>query len=138
MRRPRKPRDPFGKAFDPFAKGGKKANPPAPRRQDLEDQLCAAIADKRLVLMLYGDDRAERLYAPYAVYYSTADPDRVLVTGTQIDNPGDPLDKYVPRNFEVGRISGLTVTDTKFQRDARFDRHDSKFDNGIICCIDGV
>lgn len=140
MRRPRKPRDPFGKASDPFgkrrdpfAKGYKQPDPPAPRNYEFERLLCSAIEQELLVLLRYDDDRDDRLFEPSAVYHSTQD--KVLVSGVQIDNPADPRDRHVPRNFEVGRLSRLTITDTHFKPDPRFDRFAEKFQNGIICCI---
>jgi hypothetical protein len=111
-------------------------DPPAQRRPEIEGALCEAIAKLLLVEFRYKDDMAFRLFAPYAVYHSPKD--KVLVTGTQIDNPGDPLDRYVPRNFEVGLIRDLNVTSTNFQPDPRFNRFDPKFEHGVICAIQRV
>ena len=106
---------------------------PAPRNIAFETTLCEAVGRRVLVEMQYKDDATFRLFAPYAVYSSTQD--KVNVTGTQIDNPSDPFDRYVPRNFEVGLIRGLRLTDKHFEIDSRFDRFDRKFQNGVICSV---
>jgi hypothetical protein len=55
--------------------------------------------------------------------------------GTQINNPGQPLDRYEPRIFEIGKISNVRVTETAFKADARFDRFDPRYKGGIICSV---
>lgn len=135
IRRPRKPSG-WGSTTrrprNPFAPP-KAEKRPVMRRLDLEGQLCEAIQSRKLVEIMYDDDVAHRLYAPHAVYHSTKD--KVNVSGTQIENPGDPLDRYEPRNFEVGRITSLRVTGTDFQADPRFDRFDPRYKEGIICSV---
>ena len=83
------------------------------------------------VTLRYEDDSANRLFEPTAVYRSTKD--KVSVSGTQIRNPEKPQDGFEPRNFEVGKIRSLQLTDQQFTPDPRFDRSDEKYAHGIIC-----
>ena len=106
---------------------------PAARRHDLERRLCEAVRARVLVRLRYKDDVSERLIAPYGVYTSTKD--KVLLACTQIDNPGKPLDRWEPRNLEVGLMTSVTLTDEKFQPDPRFDPSDARYQNGFLCRI---
>lgn len=128
-RSPRRPR------FGGFGtkKTAKPKEPPAPRRPDLEDTLCRAIRERVLVRLRYKDDLADRLFEPAAVYVSTRD--KVCVSGVQIQNPADPMSNLEPHNFEVGKISALSLTDQGFVVDPTFDRFDPKYANGIICSV---
>lgn len=102
-------------------------------KHDLERILCDAIADKVLVNLRYRDDVVDRLVAPYGVYTSTKD--KVLLASTQVDNPGKPLDRWEPRNLEVGLMTVVRLTNTKFQPDPRFDPSDARYQNGFVCRI---
>lgn len=119
--------NPFGRSSD---------DEPAPRRRDLEQALCRAIEGRVLVRLRYKDDVVDRLIAPYGVYTSTKD--KVNLACTQIDNPGKPLDRWEPRNLEVGLMRSVSLTDTKFQPDPRFDPSDSRYQNGFICRVQRV
>lgn len=112
---------------------GKQEKPPAARNFAFEQALCQAIAQRVLVLITYEGDFISRTFAPHAVYYSTAD--KVNVFGIQIDNPADPLERHVPRMFEVGRIVSLSLTAANFQPDARYNRFDSRYQYGVICGV---
>ena len=125
--RPRGPRNPFVPK--------KQVEEPAPRNFNYERLLCTAINKHLRVVLKYELDLRDRLFEPNAVYFSTADQQRVLVTGTQVRNPDDPRGRSVPRNFEVGKISSVGLTEEEFQPDRRFNRFDEKFANGIICSI---
>jgi hypothetical protein len=107
--------------------------PPAPRKMALESQLCDAIADRVCVLICYEQEAFEREYEPAAVYWSERG--RVLVSGVQVRNGGNPTEKSRPHNFEVGLIRSLTVTKIKFVPDPRFDRRNPKYARGIICSV---
>lgn len=76
---------------------------------------------------------ADRLIAPYGVYTSTKD--KVNLTCTQIRNPEKPFDSWEPRNLEVGKMTRVSLTDTKFQIDARFDPRDTRYERGFLCCV---
>lgn len=95
--------------------------------------LCDAVSKLLLVNIRYEDDFIDRLVAPYGVYFSTKD--KVLLACTQIENPGKPLDRWEPRNFEVGLMKSVTLTNEGFKPDPRFDPRDPRYQNGFICCI---
>ncbi|MPR06302.1 hypothetical protein [Microvirga tunisiensis] len=122
---PKRPTSPFASS--------KQADQPYPRKPHLERQLCEAIQVRKLVEIRYEDDLSYRLIAPHAVYKSTKD--KVNVVGTQISNPGQPMDRYEPRIFEIGKIADVRITGTDFTPDARFDRFDPRYKGGIICSV---
>lgn len=123
---------PFGGARkNPFATP-KKQDTPVPRRFDLERILCGAIKERKLVTLAY-EDHVLRTFQPTAVY--TTSKDKVCVSGVQITNPAKPLDNLEPHNFEIGKITALSVTDRDFVVPSNFDRFDKKYANGIICSV---
>lgn len=133
----RGPRNPFGGFKPPKPpKPPKFTEPPAPRRRDFEDLLCAAIARGVCVELRYqgsdGPDRRFRRYGPAAVYYADASHMAVNVSGEILVNPDEPT-KTGPITFEVGKIIDLRLTDLPFQRDPRFNPHAAKYRHGIIC-----
>lgn len=107
--------------------------PPAPRRFDLEGELCDAISKRMRVLIWYEDDVSEREFEPAAVYWTETG--RVCVSGVQVRNGADPTEKSRPHNFEVGLIRTLAVTKTGFVPDPRFDRNNPKYTRGILCSV---
>ena len=107
---------------------------PAARRWDFERLLCEAISKRVLVNLRYKDDRHDRLVAPYAVYNSSKG--KVLLACTQITNPEKPLDRWEPRNLEVGLMTSVALTDTQFKVDSRFDPFDARYQNGFICRVE--
>jgi hypothetical protein len=107
---------------------------PAPRSLQIENQFCAAIRERQIVQLRYKDDVSWRLFAPHAVFHSSTE--KVLVTGTQVENPSKPWDRYEPRNFEIGLIKAMTLTDDKFTPDHRFNSRDERYSHGVICAVD--
>ncbi|HJU16408.1 MAG TPA: hypothetical protein VJ770_08050 [Stellaceae bacterium] len=103
------------------------------RQTTLESALCRAIQERLLVRLEYDRDFAPRLFAPHAVYRSTRN--KINVSGTQIENPMQPLDSFEPRIFEIGRIRACEITFHHFQPDTWFDRLDPRYQNGIICSV---
>lgn len=95
-----------------------------------ERKLCEAITTRRLVEFRYEGDVAFRLFAPHAVYYST--PDRVSISGAQLQNPGDLLASHTPRVFGVATIRGVRITSHQFSPDPGFSRCDPRYKKGII------
>ena len=116
-----------------MAKRPSSERPPARRNFGFEKTLCEAITKKVLVRLRYDDDVAERLVAPYGVYRSTKD--KYLLACTQIDNPEKPLDRWEPRNLEVGLMTSVSLTKSEFKPDTRFDPHDARYQNGFVCRI---
>lgn len=113
--------------------GAKPADRMAPRNQRFEELFCRAVTERLLVELRYNQDPSPRLFAPHAVYTSTVG--RTNVFGTQVENPSQPLDAYEPRIFEVGLVRTLRLTDTSFRPDHRFEPHDPRFRNGIVCSV---
>lgn len=123
-------------ARNPFGMAKSHDDVPAPRNFGFESSLGEAMKKLVLVRLRYKDDIPERLIAPYGVYRSTKD--KYLLACTQIDNPGKPLDRWEPRNLEVGLMRTLVLTDTQFQPDTRFDPFDARYSNGFVCRIQRV
>jgi len=111
----------------------KQEDRPGLRKPHFEQQLCEAIRARKLVEIRYEDDLTFRVFAPYAVYNSTKD--KVNVSGTQVSNPSQPLDRNEPRVFEVGKITAIRPTEIAFTPDHRFDRLDPRYKDGIICSV---
>ena len=105
----------------------------APRNDEMEAKLCAAIRDRLVVSLLYDDDLFSRLFAPYGVYLAAKK--RVLVVGTQIEAPATSLELFEPLYREVGKIAVLTITRYPFVADKRFDVSDHRYINGFICRV---
>lgn len=123
-------------ARNPFGMSKSQDDVPAQRNLAFESSLCEAMKRLVLVRLRYKDDIQERLIAPYGVYPSTKD--KYLLACTQIDNPGKPLDRWEPRNLEVGLMRSVVLTDTEFQPDPRFDPLDARYCNGFVCRIHRV
>ena len=123
---------PVTKIRNPF-KTPKQEDLPARRKPEFENMLCEAISKRVQVELCYERELITRCFEPYGVYKSTRD--KILVAGTQIDNPNKPRDRFKPHNLEVGKISRLTLTSTVFTPDHRFDPTDSRYANGFICRI---
>lgn len=106
----------------------------APRQPHIENQLCSAIRERKIVRLRYKADAAQRLFAPHAVFHSSTE--KVLVTGMQVENPSKPWDRYEPRNFEVGLIKDIALTKDAFAPDQRFSSSDDRYRYGVICAVD--
>lgn len=123
------------KGFGGYKPPPKPKKPAAPRNFGYERTLCEAISKLAVVELKYDDDIQWRTYEPHCVHHSTDDQNQVNVFGHQARNPNKPLDKPASRNFEVGEIAAIRITDAKFQRPREFDRNAPLFKAGIICCI---
>lgn len=127
----RRPTPGFGTRL---GKPSAKAKPlPAVRQIEYERRLCEAIRMLVRVELRYHDDMAFRLVEPTAVYESS--PGQITLSGTQVVNPAQPSESLKPRNFEVGRIVALRLTDNRFVPDPRFDPRDPKYKLGILCSV---
>lgn len=116
-----------------FAVGiGKQQKPPAPRRYDYENMLCAAIKDRLIVEVQYDGDMYRRRYEPHIVYRSATA--KILSYGIVLAdaNFGQELG---PHNFEVGLIRDLRLTTDHFQPPPIFDRSRDAYKGGILCSI---
>jgi hypothetical protein len=108
----------------------KNSNIITPRNHQFEHDLCNAISKRVLVKLKYDTDTVERTFACYAVYHSSTG--KVLVVGTQIDNPAEPSENYKPRNLEIGKLQSVRLTDIGFIPDERFDPNDKRYINGFL------
>jgi hypothetical protein len=106
---------------------------PAARNLQLESKICSAITKRVRVKLQYEDDALARMFEPHAVYHTSKG--KVCVSGNMISNPNDLSDELGAHNFEVGRLRSLSLTDTSFIPDPRFNRNDPKYRFGIICSI---
>ena len=103
-----------------------------------ESQLILAIRKHRVVHFNYQNQLYTRAFEPYIIYYSPTDPNKVLVGGTQTKNNLKPLEQPSPLNFEIVDISWLTISDSVFDYDSRFDPNDNEYKNGKISIIENV
>lgn len=107
------------------------------RKMNFERTLCEAMRGRFVVELRYGNngtrDISHRVFEPHAVYETGKD--NIAVTGLQTSNPSKPLDKASIRNFFVGNIVDLRVTDRKIDPTARIDRTEARFAGGILCGI---
>jgi len=111
----------------------KAPKPVAPRNYGFEQLLCQAIRRRVLVEMRYERDGADRTIAPYVVFES--EPNDICLSCFQISNPAKPQDGDEPRNFTVGKIAALRLTEATFAIDPRFNRADAKYRHGVLCSV---
>jgi hypothetical protein len=104
---------------------------PARRSVYLESLLCVAIRKRILVKLQFKDRVAERLFEPTVVYLSRKH--QPSVTGLEIADPDKPLNNLELRNFEIGEIRSVFLTEQAFVVDPVIDRFDGRYANGIIC-----
>lgn len=109
--------------------------PAAPRDFGHERTLCDAIGKLAVVELKYKDDMQWRTFQPHCVHHSSDDQAQVNVYGEMTSNPNEPNAKLGPRNFEIGRLTAIRITDAKFERPREFDRFAALFKAGIICCV---
>ena len=105
--------------------------PPERRSVYLESLLCIAIRKRVLVKLQFKEYIAERLFEPTVVYLSKNH--HLCVTGVQIADPEKPLINPEFRNFEIGEIRSVLLTEQAFVIDPVVDQFDGKYANGIIC-----
>jgi hypothetical protein len=99
----------------------------------VQNLLCKAIQEKRVVELRYQQDSFFRKFEPHAVYYSTKD--NICVSGTQTQNLNKPLEESEPRIFDLSEIREARLTPLAFTPDPRFNRSDPRYKNGIICSV---
>ena len=97
----------------------------------LESLLCIAIRKRVLVKLQFKEYIVERLFEPTVVYLSKKH--QICVAGIQIANLEKPLDDAEVRNFDIGAMRNVFLTEQAFVIDPRVDQSDCKYANGIIC-----
>ncbi len=106
---------------------------PAERNYHLEQQLCMAVQQRRVVRLRYEHDLHYRRFEPYVVY--RAPEGRVLVGGIRTRDEKVLHKKPGPRRFEVGLITDLQVTDERFEIDPRFNADKEEFTRDPLCSV---
>lgn len=95
--------------------------------------LCGAIDGLHIVKIKYDDDFQARTYAPHIVYRNKNN--ELLVSGTQLENPAEPMERDVPRNFSLSKITDVAITDKTFKPHPSFSRFDERYQYGVICYV---
>lgn len=95
--------------------------------------LCEAIEKRQIVRLRYDDDYIDRTFAPYIVYWSSKR--NMLVSGYQIENPAEPLERNEWRNLDIDKIRTLSITNNAFRPDSGFDPFHKRYSAGIICHV---
>lgn len=106
-------------------------DPLARRSIYLEFLLCIAIRKRVLVKLQLKEYIVDRLFEPTVVYL--AKNHHLCVSGVQISDPEKPLINPQFRNFEIGEIRGVLLTEQAFVIDPVVDPFDARYANGIIC-----
>lgn len=128
------------KKSTPWQMFGKKQAPktetPALRRPDLESVICEAIRKRAVVRLRYKSELNWRTYDPHAVFTSSTG--KILAVGTQTKDDSSPLKAPEPRNFEVGLIGQISITEETFKPDPRFSSFGEEYSHGVICAVDRI
>lgn len=114
----------------------KKQESPASRRLDFESTLCEAVRKRLVVRLRYKSELNWRTYEPHAVFHSPTG--KILAVGTQTRDDSSPLNAPEPRNFEVGLIGQISITDETFNPDPRFSSFGEDYGHGVICAVDRI
>jgi predicted DNA-binding transcriptional regulator YafY len=111
-----------------FGSNDWEADKPPERRPDLEQSLCEAIRQRRLIHLLYQDDLKPRIFAPYILFHARRG--RVCVAGYQAALGG-------MRTFSLHKVQRIEITDDPFMPDPNFNSSSADFGHsGIICSVE--
>ena len=99
----------------------------------IQDEICAAIKERKVIKFTYGREIATRTFEPFVVYKTKSK--HIHVSGFQSHNTANPLDKRGWRNFEVADITSLVVTDEVFTLDQSFNPSNTRYAAGVICYV---
>jgi hypothetical protein len=116
--------------FSPSVRGDDGA--PAPRNQQWERAFARAIEARVLVEVIYERDTAARSFAPQAVFWSPQG--GVNVTGVQLADPAGPASDGEVRDFEVGRVRLVRLTERQHELPP-VDRSVAKYRAGILSAL---
>lgn len=98
-----------------------------------QQTLCEAVKARKNVYLRYDDDRLEREFSPYIVYYTSKD--ILSVAGYQVKNPAEPLERDVWRNLHLSTIRTARVSEDGFTVDQTFNPADKRYGTRIICHV---
>ena len=101
---------------------------PPERRPDLEELICEAIRQRRLLHLSYDSDLKARIFAPYILFHDRRG--RVCVAGYQAALGG-------MRTFSLHKVQRVEITDDPFMPDPNFSSASVDFGHeGIICSVE--
>lgn len=98
-----------------------------------QQTLCAAIRERKNVLIKYDDDVIERTFSPYIVY--TSSKDNETVAGYQVANPAEPLERDKWRMLTIAKISSVRLGATTFTVNQSFNPADKVYGHRIVCHV---
>ncbi len=107
---------------------------PVDRDYHVEQEMSFAIRNKRIVRLRYDLDLRDRVFEPYVLFKSRDG--RVMVGGRRVLDENDLFKPPAMRQFEVGLVNNLEVTEETFAIDDRFDSGNLSKSNEIIASVD--
>ena len=102
----------------------------AERDFEVEAELCHAIRERRVVRLRYDLDLRDRVFEPYVIFQEPSS--RVMVGGRRVLDENDLFKPPAMRQFEVGLINSLEITEENFEPDERFDSTNLKRTTQVI------
>jgi len=106
-----------------------RAQPRSLRRYDLEQMICDAIRDRRLLSVVYGDAVEPQTFAPYVLYCEPGK--RIVVGGCEIARR-----RTTWRGFEVASLRAVAASDRRFALSGEFDARRRYRPEDIIAAVD--
>lgn len=104
------------------------------QRLQLEQEICTAIRQWRVLRFRYAREFTYRAFEPYVVYRSGTG--RIVVSGMQTADDAKPQREPEPRKFELGLIRNLHVTGQCFEAVEGFSSYGPEFGGQILCAVD--
>ena len=95
--------------------------------------LYKAVTGRNTIKIKYDDDTLEREFSPYIVFYSSKGNESV--SGYQIDNPAEPMEKNQWRQLTTSKLKTVRTTENTFAVDPRFNPADKVYGNRVICHV---
>jgi len=98
-----------------------------------QQTLCAAIRERKNVLIKYDNDIVERTFSPYIVY--TSSKDNETIAGYQVSNPADPLERDKWRMLTIAKLRSVPPGANTFAVDQNFDPANKIYGHRIVCHV---
>ena len=106
----------------------------AERDYHIEQEMSFAIRNRRIVRLRYDLDLRDRVFEPYVLFKDNSG--RVMVGGRRVLDENDLFKPPAMRQFEVGLVNNLEVTEETFEFDTRFDSANLSKSNEIFASVD--
>ena len=106
-----------------------RVQPPPLRRFDLEQMICDAIRERRLLSVVYGHAVEPQTFAPYVLYCEPGK--RIVVGGCEIGRR-----RTTWRGFEVASVRGVGTSERRFALSGAFDSRSRYRIEDIIAAVD--